>query len=205
MGMTRITALFAAALLLVGCGQGTTPFSTLDRDAQAQSTHGLEQGFKDVHQAIFKYLDRNSDARIDEYEAGPHIPLDDFAKMDARGRGDGKITYQQFMEYGTAGGFFGGRDNQTKFMRRMRGFLDSAFRTFDANRNGYLEATELNVKAWTAAGLGFQYPNLRVTVRLALPDEAAFTAGDKTGDGRISAGEWEDLYVGLVVKAIATL
>ncbi len=205
-----------AATMLAGCGVGGTSVGLQGTqqaagfDAAASKT--LRQGFKDVHTAIFSLIDSNGDNYIDEYEAGPHFNLTrDFPKADKgkNGKGNGKISKSEFLKYATSGGFLMGSDNPTKFLDRMRGFLATAFNRLDQKEggyfskgDGYLTSKELSNKALKSLGLGFAYEKLHVQVRINEVEDADYAAADITGDGKLSQGEWEDLYMKLVVRAI---
>ena len=204
-----------AATMLAGCGIGGTTVGmqanqALGFDAAASAT--LRKGFKDVHTAIFTKIDSNGDNFIDEYEAGPFFNLTrEFPKADKgkSGKGNGKISRTEFMKYATAGGFLMGNDNPNKFLDRMRAFLATAFTRLDKKEGGlfgtgdkYLTQEELSSTALRSLGLGFAYEKLHVRVRIDEVSGEDFAAADVTGDGKISQGEWEDLYMKLVVRAI---
>lgn len=204
-----------SASLLAGCGMGGATVGlqgsqVASFDTLASAT--LRKGFKEVHMAIFSRIDTNGDNFIDEYEAGPFFDLiREFPKADRgkNGRGNGKISRTEFMRYATNGGFLVGKDNPERFLTRMRSFLATAFNRLDQKEggffgrgDGYLTQQELSSQALRSLGLGFAYEKLHVRVRIdeVTPDD--FMAADVTGDGRLSQGEWEDLYMKLVVRAI---
>lgn len=200
-----------AIAALSGCGQlpGTSARSVDTTPVKASSTQALKAGFGRVHQAIFARLDANHDAKIDEYEAGPTIPLNLFTKLDRNG--DGKITQTQFIQFATAGGFFTGSDTEDRFFVRMRDYLGTAFTKFDRPANGvfsrgdgFLTREELADSAVAKVGLGFRYPTLNITTTLVAVDDALYAASDKTGDGKLSQAEFEDLYIDLVVAALGS-
>ncbi len=214
--MKSFTRFLAAssALLMVGCGAvpATGLKATAEGQVNAQASQTLRQGFEDVHKAIFDALDRNKDGSVDEYEAGPYFNLrTEFPKAD-RGKA-GMINYNEFMHYATKGGFLASNDSPEKFLERMRGFLDGAFKSFDAlpkrgwfdHGDGFLSSKELTSKAVKGAGLGFSYPRLHIDVKVTAFKRADFKAADKTGDGKLSQGEFEDLYIQTVVAAISKL
>lgn len=205
-----------AATMLAGCGLGATSVglqgsqAAVGFDAAASKT--LRQSFKDLHTAIFTRIDTNGDNFIDEYEAGPFFSLTrEFPAADKgkNGKGNGKISRTEFVRYATAGGFLTGSDNPERFLGRMRNFLATAFNRLDQKQggyfgkgDGYLTSQELSSKALRALGLGFSYEKLHVTVRIDEVEDADFAAADVTGDGKLSQGEWEDLYMKLVIRAI---
>lgn len=210
---TRFLAV-SSALLVVGCGSVPTAGMGVKTDGQldAKASATLRQGFEDIHKAIFDALDRNKDGSIDEYEAGPYFNLrSEFPKAD-RGKA-GMINYNEFMHYATKGGFLSPNDTPERFLDRMRGFLDGAFKSFDSlpkrgwfdKGDGFLSSKELTAKTVKAAGLGFSYPRLHIDVRINSFKRADFKAADKTGDGKLSQGEFEDLYIQTVVAAIGKL
>ena len=204
-----------AATMLAGCGVGGTTIGLQGTQAagfDAAASKTLRQGFKDLHTAIFTRIDTNGDNFIDEYEAGPFFSLTrEFPKADKgkNGKGNGKISRTEFMKYATAGGFLTSSDNPDRFLARMRTFLATAFNRLDQKEggffgkgDGYLTSQELSSKALRSLGLGFAYEKLHVTVRIDEVDSEDFAAADVTGDGKLSQGEWEDLYMKLVVRAI---
>lgn len=193
----------ALVAMLAGCGVGPStglaPATT--GHVAAASTQGLKEGFDRINQAVFNKLDANHDGYIDEYEAGPTIPLNSFTQIDRNG--DGKIPQQQFLAYATAGGFFSGPDNEDKFLGRMRDFLGDVFNRLDANHDGYLSRDEVSDVALAKLGLGFEYPVLNISVAIPSVSDAAFKAADHTGDNQLSQAEWEDCYIDLVVTALS--
>ncbi|HEY9854118.1 MAG TPA: hypothetical protein V6D05_00170 [Stenomitos sp.] len=193
---------------LAGCGQAPTGVrGTTNSQVAATSTAALKAGFTRVHQAIFAKLDANHDGTIDEYEAGPTIPLNIFTKLDRNG--DGSISQEQFIEFATAGGFFTGNDTEDKFFVRMRDYLATAFTKLDqpvggafSRGDGFLSREELSDKALAKLGLGFRYPTLNIQTTLVTVTDDLYKADDKTGDGKLSQGEFEDLYIDMVVAAL---
>lgn len=212
---STLLAATLAATMLAGCGVGGNTVGLQGQTAvgfDAAASKTIKQGFKDVHNAIFSKIDTSGDNYIDEYEAGPFFSLTrEFPKADKgkSGKGNGKISKTEFMRYATSGGFLMGGDNPNKFLDRMRSFLATAFVRLDKKEggffgkgDGYLTEAELNDKALRSLGLGFAYEKLHVKVRISEVLSEDFSAADVTGDGKISQGEWEDLYMKLVVRAI---
>lgn len=202
-------ALGLAIAGLTGCGQlpGTSVRSAGSTQVAASSTQALKAGFTRVHQAIFAKLDANHDGSIDEYEAGPTIPLNIFTKLDRNN--DGMITQAQFIQFATAGGFFTGSDTEDRFFVRMRDYLGTAFTKFDqpasgmfSRGDGFLTREELSDKAVAKVGLGFRYPTLNITTSLVTVTDELYAASDKTSDGKLSQAEFEDLYMDMVVAAL---
>lgn len=201
-------ALGLALLGLAGCGvptAGTTSASSTKVSASA--TAALKAGFGRIHKAIFGNLDANHDGHIDEYEAGPTIPLNLFTKLDRNA--DGKISEAQFVQFATAGGFFTGADTEDKFFVRMRDYLGTAFTKLDlptggmfSRGDGFLTREELADARVAKVGMGFRYPTLNITTTLVTVTDELYAGADKTGDGKLSQGEFEDLYIDMVVAAL---
>lgn len=202
-------ALGLAIAGLFGCGQlpDTGARSTAGTQVKASSTAALKAGFGRMHAAIFGKLDANQDGHIDEYEAGPTIPLNLFTRLDRNN--DGKITQSQFVQFATAGGFFTGADTEDRFFVRMRDYLGTAFTRLDqpaggmfSRGDGFLTREELADTRVAKVGLGFRYPTLNVTTTLVTVTDELYAASDKTGDGKLSQAEFEDLYIDMVVAAL---
>lgn len=205
----------ASALMVAGCG--TSPSTTgLEAASKgtvnAQASATLRQGFEDIHKAIFDMADRNKDGSVDEYEAGPYFNLrTEFPKAD-KGKA-GMINYNEFMAYSTKGGFLSANDSPDKFLDRTRSFLQSAFGSLDKlpsrgwfdHGDGFLSSKEVTKKEVTKLGLGFSYPKLHLDIKMKSFLRADFKEADKTGDNKLSQGEFEDLYVKTVVTAITKL
>jgi Ca2+-binding EF-hand superfamily protein len=200
-----------ALLSLSACGvpSGLSPATPGNVPVQALAAQTLKEGFKRVHKAIFARLDANHDNFIDEYEAGPNLPLDIFEELDRDH--DGKISYTRFMEFATEGGLLAPDDTADRFFGRMRNFLADVFKRLDrpsggwfSKGDGYLTPEELGATSVAKLGLGFKYPSLNLRVLIPAFDEAALKAADRTGDGRISQGEFEDLYIEAVIQNIAS-
>ncbi|MBO9542619.1 hypothetical protein J7643_18685 [bacterium] len=216
--LSTLLAVSAAITMLAGCGMtpGASGLSTTEAvgfDALASKT--LKEGFKQVHESIFSKIDTNGDKYIDEYEAGPYFNLiKEFPKADktkSGKTGNGKISRTEFMRYATAGGFLTGKDTPVAFLNRMRSFLATAFNRLDQREpgsglfgkgDGYLTTEELGDKALAKLGLGFAYDKIHVRVSIPTFDPGDISAADKTGDGKLSQAEFEDLYMTTVVKAI---
>ncbi len=196
---TRLTYTITAAAavaLLAGCGANPLPNGQVRAQlaAEAQATKTLKDGFKHVYAAAFGKCDANADAAIDEYEAGPFIDLRDFARADENK--NGKLTNKEFMSWANRGWIFGlfAQDADGFFKSQRRSLLKS-FDRLDADRNRLLSQTELNDGALTGANLSLTLGGLKTKVQLTTATEEAYKAADKTGDGALSQGEFEDFVL----------
>lgn len=215
-------ALIAAGVIaLAGCGApsdllaSTSPQATTG-DLTAMTTQGLMQGWDQIHQAIFNMIDVKHQGFIDQDEAGPYIPLDAFDAMDKAH--EGKINYQQFMAYATQGGFLESSDSPSAFMERTRKYLQIAFDKlnvvpgsggflglFPKPGDGYLSERQLSKKYVSALGMAFTYPRLNIQVQINAFKRADFKAADKLGLGKLTIGEFEDLYIATVCELITAI
>lgn len=215
--LSTLVAVSAALTMLAGCGLssgvniGLTTESNTGFDAAATKT--LKEGFRNIHMAIFTKIDTNGDGYIDEYEAGPYFNLTHEFPAATRTRNghSTRISKSEFLRYATAGGLLSGRDTPTAFMQRMRGFLAQVFSKLDkpaagsgwfSKGDGYLTPDELSDKAVASLGIGFAYDKIHVRVVIPSFDPSDVQAADKTGDGKLSQAEFEDLYMNTVTKLI---
>jgi hypothetical protein len=193
----------ATSLLLTGCGASNLPVRPMDRTQelmQAEATNTLMKGLARIHKAIFDKIDKDGNGKIDEYEAGPNLTLDDFRKADKNR--NGKLTFTEFKNYATTNLFFF-RDNPKAFTERVRSGLRKAFdRLDDSPRDGLLSNRELSNKDLKRLGLSFEYPRLKISVKISKVSDAAFAAADKTGDNKLGQAEFEDLYIESVIEAL---
>lgn len=208
----KVQVLFASTLLLVACGSPAPSVqvrpATAVAQLEARSTAGLLAGFDRVHKAIFAKQDRDADGQLTEYEAGPMFALDRFASIDLNM--DGSVGYREFLAAATDLGFPswwpGGprRDNAERFAGRFRTYLADRFVRLDASRDGFLVDRELSNADLARVRVGLEYPelNLRPVLIKAIATDAV-KAADKTGDARLSPGEFEDLYMDLIVAELA--
>lgn len=204
---TRLTLALTAAVsaaILAGCGAAPTTSTAQLRAAaaaEAQAAKTLKDGFKHVYGAAFSKLDANSDNAIDEYEAGPFIDLRDFVRADENK--NGKLTSKEFLGWANRGWIFGlfAQDADGFFKSQRRSMLKS-FAKLDADKNMLLSPAELNDGALSGAKLTLALGGLKTSVTLAATTEETFAAADKTKDGSLSQGEFEDFvlnsWVGLI-------
>ena len=116
----------------------------------------------------------------------------------------------EFIRYATVGGLLSGKDTPTAFADRMRAFLAQAFTRLDrpdggkwfGKGDGYLSTEELSDSVVAKLGIGFAYDKIHVRVMLSGFGSDDVSSADKTGDGKLSQGEFEDLYMIAVAKAI---
>lgn len=201
--LTTTVAAAAAVAMLAGCGATALPGTQVRAQmaAEAQATKTLKDGFKHVYAAAFAKCDANADGAIDEYEAGPFLDLRDFARADENK--NGKLTNKEFLGWANRGWIFGlfAQDADGFFKSQRRSML-KAFGKLDADKNRLLSATELNDGALTSAKLTLSLGGLKTKVALTTATEEAFAAADKTGDGALSQGEFEDFVLNGYVSQI---
>lgn len=205
--MRPTAALFGVAistsLLLSGCGVPTPAVQPLDRSQeimQAEATNTLMKGLARIHKAIFDKIDKDGNGKIDEYEAGPNLTMDDFRKADKNKNTN--LTFSEFKNYATTNLFFF-RDNPKAFTERVRAGLRKAFDRLDRSpRDGMLVNGELSNNDLKRLGLTFEYSRLGVSVKISKVSDAAFAAADKTGDNKLGQAEFEDLYIECVIEAL---
>ena len=217
MGFRSVGSSLIVVGLLAGCGvgaagtgsgvTGTTVRSTTGETLQARSTAGLLAGFERIHKGIFAKMDTNKDSSIDEYESAPLMTLKEFQRADLNLTG--KIEYRELVMFATDNGWkgyipgYGKYDSADKFAGRFRHYLADRFDRLDLNNDGFLKNYELSNRDLQRTELGLNYPEFRLKVRVAAVSDDEFKAGDKTADGKLSPAEFEDLYIDLVVAALA--
>lgn len=205
-GLTlTMTAAAMMTALLAGCGTSgmMVPYQSgmVAAPMQAEATTTLEQGFVDVYLAAFAKLDANNDGRIDEYEAGPAINLNDFQKADTNH--DHKLTRTEFMRYADQSGLFGFmHQNKYQFMEATRNALWGAFQKLDRNHDRLIEESEMSDAAMTKVGIYLAIPSLHIKVVLNTEDTNLFSKADHTGDGKLSQAEFEDYCMDAFVQGI---
>lgn len=198
-----VGVVITTSLLLAGCGAPTSTVRPVDRSQeilQAEATNTLMKGLARIHRAIFDKIDKDGNGKIDEYEAGPNLTLNDFRKADKNRNNN--LTFSEFKKYATTNLFFF-RDNPKSFTERVRSGLRRAFERLDRSpRDGVLANRELSNNDLKRLGLTFEYARLGVLVKVNKVSDAAFAAADKTGDDRLGQAEFEDLYIECVVEAL---
>lgn len=198
-------ALLLLSLALTGCGTAGTTLSQ-PRALQgfsAKSATGLLEGFNQVYRAAFLKADANRDQQVDEFEAGPFIDVRDFRRADSDR--NGKLSEKEFLMWGTRGGLFGlFRQDAKSFARTYRNALLKAFRRLDTDRNQLLTPAELNDGALEGAQIALHLKGIRTSVRITTVDDLAFRSADKTNDGFLSQGEFEDFAIAAWVELIQT-
>ena len=208
--MNSLTKSAAAALtiaMLAGCGtQGVANLAGTRAEVDTfgtMSASGLKKAFTRVHKAIFTNMDADKNGWLDEYEVGKHMSMSEFRKADKKqGWGSaGKLSRTEFVDYATTTFLWFNQDKDS-FANSFRQALTKAFNRLDENDDGLLKKTELSQNDLRKLGLSFDYPKLRIKVKITkvTPDQIA--GADKTGDGQLSQAEFEDLYIEMVVAAL---
>ncbi|MEB3223425.1 MAG: hypothetical protein VKS61_15225, partial [Candidatus Sericytochromatia bacterium] len=193
----------AVAATLAGCGsQGLTvaakPVAAPNFETLAAST--LQKAFNQIHRAIFDSMDADKDGWLTEYEVGKHMTMAEFKKADKNdGWGSaGRISRTEFLDYATRT-FLWFHQDKDSFANSFRQGLARAFHRFDENRDGLLVKNELSLADLRRVGLTFEYPKLRLRVKITKVTPELLAGSDKTGDGKLSQAEFEDLYIGMVI------
>lgn len=207
--MKPITTTAAAMLtlaVLAGCGTtgAMAPVQTrVDAGSVTESTTGLKKAFTRIHKAIFTSMDADSNGWLDEYEAGKHMTMRDFEKADkAKGWGSGnRLSRSEFVEWATTT-FLWFNDTPDSFANRFRKDLGKVFNRLDENRDGLLVKNETSLRDMAKLRLTFEYDKLKINVPIKKVPVDGFTAADKTGDGKLSQGEFEDMYLEMVIAAL---
>lgn len=189
-----LAATAVAALLLSGCGTSlnrAVPTGATAGAIGASATKTLEDGFKQIHMAIFTKLDRSGDGQIDEYEAAPDFSLRDFEKADTSG--NHKVSKREFMDYAIGDGLFGFmRQDKTKFMRQAREALAGAFKKMDKDRDNLLAKEEMKNDVLKKMGINLTIDGLHAKAVITEFDADLFEAADRTKDGKLGQAEFED-------------
>jgi hypothetical protein len=115
------------------------------------------------------------------------------------------LSEKEFLSWATRGGLFGlFREDAKSFARTYRSFLLKAFARLDVDRNKLLSPAEMNDGALHGANITLQLKGIKTMVRLTAFEDLAFRAADKTGDGFLSQGEFEDFAITSWVALIHT-
>ena len=205
--LAKQLAVAAVVSVLTACGTVGAPSSPVTSAASdglsASSTAGLQKAFTRVHRGIFDTIDGNKDGWLDEYEVGKHMTMAEFQKADKKdGWGSaGRLSRTEFMDWATHR-FLWFKQDKDGFANSFRNSLTRAFNRLDSNRDGLLVRTEVSMADLQRLGLTFEYPKLRIRVPIKKVTPDMFASADKTGDGKLSQAEFEDLYVELVVQAL---
>lgn len=205
--ITRVTA--SALLLAVLAGCGTTGAATapsvarVDAGAVTESTTGLKKAFTRIHKAVFTAMDADKNGWLDEYEAGKHMTLKDFAKADkAQGWGSAeRLSRTEFVNWATQT-FLWFHDTPDSFANRFRQDLGKVFKRLDTNRDGLLVKDETSLRDMAKLKLTFEYDKLKINQPIKKVPVEAFSGADKTGDGKLSQAEFEDMYLEMVVASL---
>ncbi|MEB3329503.1 MAG: hypothetical protein VKQ33_09755 [Candidatus Sericytochromatia bacterium] len=201
-------ALAAAALAATLAGCGSQGLSVAGRPAAAPTfetlaASTLKKAFNQIHRAIFDNMDADKDGWLTEYEVGKHMTMAQFRKADTKdGWGSaGRLSRTEFLDYATKT-FLWFRQDKDSFANTFRQGLVRAFHRFDENRDGLLVKSELSRADLRRVGLSFEYPKLRLSVKITKVTPELIAGSDKTGDGKLSQAEFEDLYIEMVIAAL---
>lgn len=205
--LTKSAAVAMTLAMLAGCGtQGVANMAAqrTESDAlMAMSASGLKKAFSRVHKAIFNSMDADKNKWLDEYEVGKHMTMSEFRKADRNdGWGSaGRLSQSEFVDYATSTFLWFNQDKDS-FANSFRQSLTKAFNRLDTSDDGLLKKTELSLADLRKLGLSFDYPKLRIKVKITKVTPDQIKAADKTGDGQLSQAEFEDLYIEMVVSAL---
>ena len=204
--LTQVTAAALLAATLAACGTtgAQSPAAVrVDAGSVTQSTSGLKKAFTRIHKAIFTAMDADKNGWLDEYEAGKHMTLKDFQKADtATGWGSaGRLSRTEFVNWATKT-FLWFHDTPDSFANRFRQDLSKVFKRLDENRDGLLVKNEISIRDLSKLKLTFEYDKLRISQPIKKLPADAFAAADKTGDGKLSQAEFEDMYLEMVIASL---
>ena len=198
---SALLATAMSAALLAGCGANGAMVPGQAQSlagVDASATQTLEKAFDRIHRAVFTKLDVDQNKSIDEYEAGPQLSLKDFDRADRNN--NHKLTYSEFKRYAVTNLFLY-KDTKSSFQKRFRSQLGQVFSRLDSNRDRLLVKSEVSNTDLRKLRLTFEYPRLNISEKIQKAGDA-FTTADRTGDGKLSQAEFEDMYIELVVLAL---
>ncbi|MEB3197971.1 MAG: EF-hand domain-containing protein [Candidatus Sericytochromatia bacterium] len=205
--LSRSLLFVASVASLTACGVAPTPRAAApvvaDATFDALSASTLQKAFTRVHRAIFNTIDADKDGWLNEYEVGRHMTMAEFRKADkSQGWGSaGRLSRTEFVDYATRT-FLWFHQDRDSFANSFRQSLARAFNRLDTNDDGLLIKNETSLADLRRLGLTFQYPKLHITVPIRKVTPEQFQGADKTGDGKLSQAEFEDLYIEMVVAAL---
>lgn len=206
--MKAFSHLAVGAMLLAtlaGCGtQGNLAAAPKGTETlQVESTAGLRGAFTRIHKAIFTHMDANKDGWLDEVEVGGRMTLKEFEKADkSQGwQSAGRLSRTEFVNWATTS-FLWFKDDAKSFTTRFRKDLGTVFSRLDENDDRLLEKNELSNRDLAKLKLNFSYDKLRIHVPIKKVNVDRFGGADKTGDGKLSQAEFEDMYLEMVIEAL---
>ncbi|MEB3224127.1 MAG: hypothetical protein VKS61_18795 [Candidatus Sericytochromatia bacterium] len=202
LSFSRLLSLGLAAAMLAGCGALTPAARLRQADGlSARSVAGLEEGFNLIYGAAFARADANGDLNVDEFEAGPFIDVRDFRQADDDR--NARLSEKEFRAWATRGWLFGlfAQDQKT-FVRQQRRTLLGHFQKLDTDRSGLLAPAELADAALLAARIRLDLKGIKTAVQVDSIDELDLKQADKTGDGQLSQGEFEDFILSAWARRI---
>lgn len=206
--MKAFSHLAASALILAtlaGCGtQGAlTAAPQATETFKIESTSGLKGAFTRIHKAIFTHMDADKNGWLDEVEVGGRMTLKEFEKADkSQGwQSAGRLSRTEFVNWSTST-FLWFKDDAKSFTARFRKDLGTVFNRLDEDDDRLLEKNELSLRDLAKLKLNFSYDKLRVSVPIKKVPVDRFAGSDKTGDGKLSQAEFEDMYLEMVIEAL---
>jgi len=205
---TCVSALILVASL-AGCGaQGLGSAASVSPQVasglEIDSATGLRKAFTRIHKAIFNTMDKDKNGWLDEAEVGGRMTLRQFQSADkSQGWGSAnRLSQSEFVNWATTT-FLWFRQDADSFANTFRQGLSGVFRRLDENRDGLLTPkTELSSRDLSKLRLRFEYSKLKINVPIRKVPADKVAGVDKTGDGKLSQAEFEDLYLEMVIAAL---